>query len=152
MLTDRLIPNRLVCFRDIRGRPELVRELTTDERAALELRVSSLKDSLEPYAPHDRTACAAAISGMIGGFSVMHRHSGEVAAAITAAYLWTVRERPRWAIEQACSDIRGGKASLAPNYCPNEPEFNVVIGNVLAPYKAKLAAASDLLKAAVISS
>lgn len=150
-LTDTIIPDRVVCFRDMRGRPEIVRALTVDERSALANRLASLETALEPYQADDRIACGAAISGMIGAFAVMQRHSGEVAAAITAAYLWTVRDRPRWAIEQACSDIRSGRAGLAPNYCPNEPEFNIAVGKVLAPFRIRLAAAKDLLSAEVVT-
>lgn len=128
---------------------ELRRELTVSERSALIERVSDLEGALMPYSAAERTSCAAAISGMIGAFTVMHRYSASVAATITTAYLWTLRDRPRWAIEKVCSDIREGKADLAPNYCPNEPEINIAIGKVLEPYNERLRLAKSLLNASV---
>lgn len=148
-LTDREIPERVVCFRDMTQKPLLRRELRGDERAALEQRAAHLRLALQACADDEHVDAAAAVSGMLAGFGSIGRYDGNTAKVITAAYVETVKERPLWAIERMCMDIRRGRAGLKPNYCPNEPELNVLIGHKIAPYRARLMAVEALLCARV---
>jgi hypothetical protein len=86
---------------------------------------------------------------MLGGFTNMQYHDAESAAAMTAGYLWTVRDRPPWAILRACEMVRAGTAGLNRSYCPHEPEFNSLIGRIVAVYELRLRAVESLLSAKV---
>ena len=148
-LTDQVIPDRVICFRDMMGRPLLRRSLNPDERSHLERRATALRRALIPCQKEQEVDAGAAISRMIAGFMAMTRIDDHVGQSITAAYVHVVKDRPLWAIEVVCSDIRHGRAGLSPSYCPNEPELSVLLAAKIAPYRARLAEVQALLEAKI---
>jgi hypothetical protein len=79
----------------------------------------------------------------------MQRHDRVAALGMAAAYLWTVRERPPWAIESGCNLLRVGEAALNRSFCPSEREFSDVVKRLVAPYVDALRRVRLLLSAVV---
>jgi hypothetical protein len=151
LAVDRSIPDRVVMFWENGGvglgTPVLRRRLTDAEKSALEQRASELRDALAPWPESSRDKLLEEISGMLGAFPSMQRLDEETAMCMAAAYLWTVRGRPHWAISKGCGMVRAGAAGFNPSYCPSEPEFNKMIGRLIADYVNRLAATERLLAA-----
>jgi hypothetical protein len=153
---DRGIPDRVVMFWENGGvglgTPLLRRRLTDVEKSALEQRASELRNALVPWPESSRDMLLEELSGMLGAWPSMQRLDEETAMCMAAAYLWTVRERPHWAIIKACEMVRAGTAGLNPVYCPSEPEFNIIIGRRVAPYADALRRTQALIDAKVEAS
>jgi hypothetical protein len=150
LAVDRGIPDRVVMFWNGGvglGTPVLRRRLTDEEKSALEQRASHLRNALAPWPESSRDKLLEETSGMLGAFPWMQRLDEEAAMSMAAAYLWTARERPHWAIIKACEMVRAGTAGFNPSYCPSEPEFNLMIGRLIAGYVNRLAATERLLAA-----
>lgn len=148
--TDRDIPDRVVGFWQGFAResePLLRRELTVAERSSLEARLAELQAALAPYPEASKRRLCEVVSGALGAFPAMQRHSPEAAISITASYLWTMRGRPHWAIEKVCEQIRSGRTNLNLSFCPSEPEFNQLVGKQVQPYAERLALIQKLLNA-----
>ena len=148
--TDRAIPDRVVCFWSDSGEPLLRRQLTGDERGALERRRHELRGAVAEAAPAGRAERLAAISGMLGAFPAMQRYDEVTGLAIAANYLWAAREVPHWAILRVCEQVRSGRsAGINPAFCPSEPEFVGLCLKEVAPYRARLAQIDAVLRANV---
>ena len=127
----------------------LRRALAAEERAALEQRAAELRAALVPIADDQHDAVARAVSAMLGGFSQMLRKNDAEAVAITNGYLTVMRERPAWAIVATCLKVRAGSAGTSLDFPPPEPRLNWLVGETLAPYRARLAAIERLLAAKI---
>src|SRR5215471_651633 len=151
--TDREIPDRVVCFwfgsGEKKGKPLLRRELTLEERQALERRRHDLRCAVAEADPESRDDLLGAISGMLGAFPAMQRHNVATSLAIAASYLWSAREYPHWAIMRACQQVRENSAGLNPSFCPSEPEFVGICLNLVSGYARQLAATEAILAAPV---
>jgi hypothetical protein len=141
---------RFVVWTDTAGQVTLARPLSDTSRLALERRAHELQCAVAPYSDEHRDEVLGAISGMLGGFPSMQRYDQVAALGMAAAYAWTVRERPPWAIQHGCNLIRSGEAGLNRAYCPTEPEFNQLAKRVAAPYVEALRRSRQLLKADVL--
>ena len=109
-----------------RGTAVLRRPFTDAERSALEERAWSLSCAVAPPREEDQDSLLAAIAGMLGAFPAMQRYDELTGLALAAAYLWSARERPPWAILKACDMVRSGTTELKRAFCPSEPEFNAI--------------------------
>lgn len=148
LLTDRAIPDRVVSYYEAPlNIPVLRRELIGDERSALERRADHLRASLAPFGPNSKKTVGRAISEMLRGFPQMQRRSPGEALDIIGGYLATLRERPAWAIVDACQMVRAGKDTSSVDFPPSEARLNQIVGEILAPYRARLLAAERLLGA-----
>jgi hypothetical protein len=149
---DRDIPDRAVTFfrkREPNEDPVLRRELSAQERRELQRRAEDLRSAVEPAPKVSRDLLLGALSGMLGAFPMMQRYDSKTALAIAAAYLWTVRDQPHWAIVQACDLVRANAAGLKSSYCPSEPEFVTVVSRCVEPYRGQLRKTEALLGAKV---
>jgi hypothetical protein len=127
-----------------RGVPVLRRPFTDAERSALEVRIWSLTCAVAPSQEAHRDALLAAIVSMLGGFPAMQRYDELTGLAIAAAYLWSARERPHWAILKACGLVRSGTAGLNRAFCPSEPEFNAIAERCADAYVSALRRTKEL--------
>jgi hypothetical protein len=84
------------------GVPVLRRPLTVAEKSVLEQRENELRSALAPWPESTRETLLGEINGMLGAFPSMQRLDDEAALTIAAAYLWTARDRPHWAIVKGC--------------------------------------------------
>jgi hypothetical protein len=109
------------------GTPVLRRQFSADEQSILERRVCDLSCAVAPFQDGNRNTLIREIAGMFAGFPAMQRHDEATALGIAAGYLWTVRDRPHWAIAKACAVVRSGEATLNRSYAPSEPEFAALI-------------------------
>ena len=99
---DRGIPDRVVIWwQDGAAMPELRRPWSDEEKLALNRRADDLRTALLPWPQPSRNTLLQEISGMLGAFPSMQRLDKSTALSITLGYLWTVRERPHWAIVRA---------------------------------------------------
>jgi transposase len=133
--------------REVAGTPVLRRPFSDAELSALQGRVWSLSCGVAPPQETHRDALLRAILGMLGGFPMMQRYDEVAGLAIAAAYLWSARKRPRWAILKACDMVRSGNAGLNLAFCPSEAEFNTIAGRCADPYVNALRRAKELLAA-----
>ena len=129
-----------------RGTAVLRRPFNDVERSALEKRVWSLKCAVAPPQEEHRDSLLAAIVGMLGAFPAMQRYDELTGLALAAAYLWSARERPPWAILKACHMVRSGTAGLNRAFCPSEPEFNAVAERCASAWVDALRRAKELLR------
>jgi hypothetical protein len=124
--------------------------LSDASRSILHRRIHELERAIAPCRENSRDKLLGAISGMLGAFPMMQRLDRIAALGIAAAYLWTVRERPPWAIAKACELVRSAEANLSRGYCPTEPEFSHLVKECVAPYLDALRRARQLLHAEVL--
>ncbi len=88
------------------GSPRAIhRELTVDERTALQKRMADLEPALAPYSPEDEDRVAESVSDMFGAFPAM-RAQGADAIGKVDSVMRLLRPFPFWAIRQACERIR----------------------------------------------
>jgi hypothetical protein len=149
---DRTIPDRVLAWVGSDGIAELWevrRPLTAAERQIVEGRVRLLRSALAPSPKAERNRLEGEVSLMLGGFTVMQKIDEVAARGIIAQYLQLPRDRPFWAIVEACRMVRNGKAGLPIQYCPNESEFNTIIRRLVSDYERRLNAAERLLVARV---
>jgi len=106
--TDRL--TRLICWTSTNGRSELLRELTPDERSALEARRDALEACLKPYDLVDLDQVNADLSAMFSGFRSM-RQAGLSIDDTLEGTRNALRKYPAWAIAQVCGKVSRGEAS-----------------------------------------
>lgn len=90
------------------GRAVLSRELTPDERAALQARQRELTEALTPARHSD---IRAEISRMMAGFN--KAITKEDAAAVTSQFIVVLAGLPIWAIQRACGKWSRGEISAA---------------------------------------
>jgi hypothetical protein len=145
--TDRDIPDRVVSwYEGSERRPVLQRDLTANERGALVRRQRDLMVALAASGRRD-DRCAAAVTMMLSGFPAMNRYDDETSVALTNCYLDVVREKPPWAIIEACRRVRSNHAGLNPAFCPSEPEFSFVVQRLVEPYQRMLRKVDDIIGA-----
>jgi hypothetical protein len=95
--------------RDIAGKAVLIRELTADERAALQERMSLLSTNLH----HAKTSqISERISRMIMGFGVAQNVGKKDAIAIAAQFAKVLQFLPMWAIERTCIKFESGTVTI----------------------------------------
>jgi hypothetical protein len=150
---DRGIRDRVVLFWENGGVdvgvPVLRGPLPDADKTSLELRATELRNALMPWPETSRDVLVDDISRMLGAFTANQKYDADTALMMAMSYLWTVRQRPHWAISKGCRMVRAGTAGLNPSYCPSEPEFNQLIGGLVADYERRLAATERLLAAKV---
>lgn len=147
-LTDREIPERVVSYYEAPlNRPVLRRPLADDERVALEQRAADLRASLAPCGEGARARVGGAISRMFNGYPNMQRRTDAEAVAILDGYFSTLRERPAWAIIEACQIVREGRFPEFRSFAPSEAALNRLVADVTAPYRAQLQAIDNILVA-----
>jgi hypothetical protein len=139
--------DRLVVVTYSSGQKELLRPLNDESRSTLARRIY---DPIEPCREDNRDGLLGAISGMLGAYPMNQRYDRIVALSMAAAYLWTARDQPPWAILRACDLVRGGKAGLNLSFCPSEPEFNAVAARCVEPYRDELRRSRELLDAKAV--
>lgn len=127
--------------------PVLRRDLRAEERGALDARAAILRAQLAPFGRVDRKAIVLALSDMLRGFPQMQRRSPAEALGILDGYFATLSERPAWAIIEACGRVRAGKVAGCVDFAPSEGRLNAIVGEVTAPYRARLQAAERILGA-----
>lgn len=146
-LCDATLP-RLICWKPDRGPYELVRALSDNERAKLQVREVDLAHALAPFADDQDKMVRLAISGMFTGFRFM-RQQGESVSAAVGITLAVLREFPYWAITGGCMKIIRGEADLDRRYAPNDSEIHAVVAGVVAEHRRNLETVRGLLKAEV---
>jgi hypothetical protein len=122
------------------GTPVLRRPFSTSEQSALERRVRELQCAVAPFENKNRDEVLHAINAMLGAFMMMQRYDQPTALGVAAGYLWTAQQqkRPTRAIIKTCEMVRFGSAGLNPKYPPNEPEWSILIGQLVEPYISAL--------------
>jgi hypothetical protein len=140
---------RFVQWTDSAGQLTLPPPLGDETRSRLTTRAHDLERAIAPCREEHRDRLLGAIAGMLGAFPTMQRHDRVAALGMAAAYLWTVRERPPWAIVNGCNLVRVGQAGLNRSFCPSEPEFSDIVKRLVAPYVDALRRVRLLLSAAV---
>jgi hypothetical protein len=131
------------------GTPVLRRPFSADEQSILERRVWELRCALAPFQEGNRNTLICEIAGMFAAFPAMQRYDEATALGIAAGYLWTVRDRPHWAIVKACTMVRAGTAGLNRSYAPSEPEFATLVARLVEPYVQAHDRARRLIEAKV---
>lgn len=146
--TDREIPERVVSYYEAPfNRPVLRRALADDERTALEARAADLRAGLEPCGEGARARIGGAVSRMFNGYPNMQRRTDAEAVAILDGYFTTLRERPAWAVVEACQIVREGRFPEFRSFAPSEAALNRLVTELTAPYRAQLQATERLLAA-----
>lgn len=130
------------------GARSIIRELKSDERAALTRRESELSTALVAYPPLDEHRVIAAISSMLGGYRSMRHQDGD-AVAILDGTRRVLAEFPAWAIERGCLMIQQGVTVLDRRYAPNDAEIYAVVLDVVKPYRDALRTVAGVLAAPI---
>jgi hypothetical protein len=159
-VTDLEIPSR--CWTSWipgNGEPRSVaRELTAEERRAVEHRATSLAAWLAPYArPSDDDDVTIALAEMFNGFPSMRNESGQAALARVNAAMELLAQFPAWAIVAGCAQIRRKGYEVAErdgvrverHWPPGEPELYRVVELLVAPRVTAMRNARLLLAAPV---
>jgi len=128
------------------GPRAIIRELTAEERSALEIRAASLQVCLTPFRKGDPDV-EAAIYGMFGGFRAM-RQRGEDALATLEVLTSVLSEFPAWAIIRGCIQIAREKHKWA----PNDGEIYDAVKTIVKLYETHCWQALALLDAPVEAS
>lgn len=85
---------------------QLRRELTPDERQALEARRDELAPAVAPFSPRSVDRLVREIGAMYGGFPSMRMGSDEAVVGRASSLLDVLAKFPAWAIAKTCQRIR----------------------------------------------
>jgi hypothetical protein len=132
------------------GPREIRRALDPSERDALQRRADELSSGLMPFLSTERDTVKSAIAAALGGFRSLRQQGADVAATV-GVLCYVLRDFPAWAIQEGCRRIASNEADLDPQWPPNDAQFHLVVGRVVAPYHQTLAIVQALLSAPIES-
>jgi hypothetical protein len=130
------------------GLRPIVRALSKEERAKIQVRAAALEGSLKSFTRNDENTVRASINGLFSGYRAM-RQQGDDARAVVDVTMAVLHEFPAWAITQACRKIVCGEAKLDRRFAPNDSEIFDVVTGLVRPYRENLRRAEALLNAPV---
>jgi len=139
-MTDLEIPRQVwSAWTPAVGEREVRRELTVEERGALERRRDELAPAVAPYPDRDLDRVALALSDMFGGFTSMRQSDDEAVAKLDSVRR-VLADFPAWAIEKASRSIqmngvwRDGKFDR--RWPPNDSEIVAAVRDEVRLYAA----------------
>jgi hypothetical protein len=152
-LTDIDIPNKLwSSWIPSQGDRVIRRELTADERAALERRAAELVPAVEPFLPAEGDRVVVALASMFGGYPSLRMTDEDAVGRLDSAKRM-LEPYPAWAIETACQAIqengvyRGGKYDR--QWSPSDPEIIAAVREKVRFFKKQHDNVTGLLTAKV---